>query len=114
LVGQVVGVALIWCVYAFLNDLFKPSQELFALLGMAAGLFTYSMITVMSLRLLHNSNILTILSDGTVIYKPAFKIERLKFSPGLQWRREGRSVRISDPADPEVGRTFALPANVRV
>jgi hypothetical protein len=109
LLSQIIGCAAAWCIYAFLNDMFKPSQQLFAIIGTAGGVFSYSFLTGIGLRLVFNPHFLTIRSDGTVIHSASLATERFKFSPSVKWDINGRSLTITDAEPNGLEKTFIIP-----
>ena len=113
LLVQIIGAAWVWCVYAAFTGVFEPSQYPQMVVGLAGGLFTYSILVGPTLWLMLRSDYLTVFANGKVAHRGWVRLKYLQVSPDVRWEVAGEEIRLIDPANGEAIRSFPLPPLIR-
>lgn len=108
--SQIIGVGLLWVIYAFFNDMIKPSIVAFAYIAIPWGAFSYLALTSIFLPKMFNTHFMSVFSDGSVVYRPILKTLHLKFSPDFRWVIVGSEIEFTDEG--KQSRCVELPRTV--
>jgi hypothetical protein len=93
---QIIGIGLLWVIYAFFNDMIKPSRVMFAYIAIPWGACSYFALISMFIPKLFNPHFMSVFADGSVVYRPLFRTFHLKFSPNFRWTINGSKIEFTD------------------